>query len=551
MIDSTLKNANILIVDDKQDNIDILTGLLEITGYINIKTTTDSRKVVDLFIDFKPDIILLDLQMPHFTGYQVMEQLKSLLPDNSYIPILVLTADLTTEAKQLALSGGASDFLTKPYDLIEVDLRIKNLLKVYYSHQFLENQNKYLDEIVRERTKELEKTNIELSYAKYNAEEMSKLQSYFLSNVSHEMRTPLISILGFSEILVEELKNPEHIENAKYILESGKHLQNTINNILSFHELEKKKTVLSIQRFELRNLIKKIIKPYKADATNKGLKFNLNLCEHDIWIQSDSKLLKNIIENILDNALKFTNNGIISINVDLQSDTPNSYAEITILDTGVGINPNKIKNILEPFRQESEGLSRSFEGMGLGLSIAKQLIDALNGDIKIESAVGEGTTVILNFPAIDSDQDFTNRIDLKKTSLNMNYLSPTNGMPSVLLVEDNKDIRILFHKYLEDIFSVGEAANGVTAIAMAELLTYDIILMDINLGAGIDGIETFHRIRKLPNCKHIPIIAVTAYGSELDRKKFSEHGFNGFMEKLVDRKNLISTIKNLIEQRQL
>ena len=174
MIDSTFKNANILIVDDKVANIDILAGLLQIQGYTNIKTTTDPRLVVSLFKSFNPDLILLDLMMPYLTGFEVMVQLKELIPDGTYLPILVLTADIAVEAKQRALAGGARDFLAKPFNLIEVGLRIKNLLFARYLHQQLQNQNLILEEKVRERTIKLEKTNVDLVAAKDKAEESDR-----------------------------------------------------------------------------------------------------------------------------------------------------------------------------------------------------------------------------------------------------------------------------------------------------------------------------------------------------------------------------------------
>ena len=184
MIDSTLKNAAILIVDDQQANIDVLTGLLDAKGFTNYTTTKDSRQVFRLFDEFKPDLILLDLKMPNLTGFEVMMQLKGLVPENAYLPILVLTADITPESKQKALACGASDFLTKPFDLIEVDLRIKNLLRASYLHQQLGNQNQILEEKVNARTKELEKTNIDLRVAKEKAEQSDKLKSEIINQMS-------------------------------------------------------------------------------------------------------------------------------------------------------------------------------------------------------------------------------------------------------------------------------------------------------------------------------------------------------------------------------
>jgi putative two-component system response regulator len=154
MLDKNLKNARILIVDDMESNIDVLQGLLEMDGYSNIESTTDSRKVVSLVNKFNPDLILLDLMMPHLTGYEVMENLKqdrldSLNPSR-YIPILVLTADITQEAKHKALAGGAKDFLSKPFDLVEVSYRIRNLLETQYLYQQLKSQNLVLEQKVVE-----------------------------------------------------------------------------------------------------------------------------------------------------------------------------------------------------------------------------------------------------------------------------------------------------------------------------------------------------------------------------------------------------------------
>jgi PleD family two-component response regulator len=138
MLDETLKNAKILVVDDQEANIDILVGLLEIQGYTNIKSTTHPRTVLSTFKLFEPDLVLLDLMMPHFSGFEIMGQLKGLIPPGNYLPVMVITADITIEAKQRAMALGAKDFLSKPLDLHEVSLRIKNLLYTRYLQQQLE-----------------------------------------------------------------------------------------------------------------------------------------------------------------------------------------------------------------------------------------------------------------------------------------------------------------------------------------------------------------------------------------------------------------------------
>ncbi len=157
MLDETLKNARILIVDDQESNILVVESMLERQGYSDLKSVTDPRQTLPLLDEFKPDLILLDLHMPHLDGFAVMEQLRGRIPADDYLPILVLTADITSEAKLRALSMGARDFLTKPLDVAEVSLRVRNLLETRYLHLQQKNQNQILEERVRERTADLER----------------------------------------------------------------------------------------------------------------------------------------------------------------------------------------------------------------------------------------------------------------------------------------------------------------------------------------------------------------------------------------------------------
>jgi putative two-component system response regulator len=154
--------AKILIVDDEQPNVRLLERLLQNAGYTAVAGTTDAREVVSLYLDFQPDLLLLDLMMPHLDGFQTMEQLSLLIPQGTYFPILVLTADITAQAKQRALAAGAKDFLTKPFDHTEVLLRIRNLIETRLLHLRLQNQNQLLEGTVRERTQELKATHIEV-----------------------------------------------------------------------------------------------------------------------------------------------------------------------------------------------------------------------------------------------------------------------------------------------------------------------------------------------------------------------------------------------------
>ena len=203
MLNTDYKNARILIVDDQEANTEILADLLEMEDYINVKTITDSRQVLDMVKGWNPDIILLDLMMPFFNGYDIMKMIRAMLRSNEFLPILVLTADISEDTKRKALSEGATDFLSKPFELVEVTLRIRNLLHTRYLFSQLQNQNQVLDQKVQERTEQLALINKELNEAYERIQASDRFKTIFINNISHEIRTPLNGILGFSQIIAE------------------------------------------------------------------------------------------------------------------------------------------------------------------------------------------------------------------------------------------------------------------------------------------------------------------------------------------------------------
>lgn len=397
MIDSTLKNANILIVDDQQANIDVLTGLLEAKGFTNYTTTLDPREATALFDKFKPDLLLLDLMMPHVTGFQVMAQLKLMIPVNTYFPILILTADITPESKQKALAEGATDFLTKPFDLIEVDLRIKNLLRARYLHQQIEILNQNLEEKVKVRTKELQKTNEELIIAKEKAEESDKLKSDFLHQMSHEIRTPLNAIVGnadYINIAVGELLDADTRECFESINQASKRIIRTVDLILNAADLQTGGYKPNLAKVDLNSgILYKLYLEYQLPAKQKGLKFSYTCKEKETTITIDEYSVIQIFANLIDNAVKFTKEGKIEMLLG-KNKTGNIIVEIK--DSGIGISKEFLLRMFDPFTQEEQGFTRSYEGNGLGLTLVKKYCD-LNGIaviVKSEKAVGTKFTLV-------------------------------------------------------------------------------------------------------------------------------------------------------------
>ncbi len=397
MIDLTFKNANILVVDDKEANIDILTGLLDMQGYTNIRSTTDPRLVVGLVKSFNPDLILLDLMMPHLSGYEVMDQLKASVPSDTYLPILVLTADIAVDAKQRALAGGARDFLAKPFDLIEVGLRIKNLLYARFLHQQVKNQNQILEEKVKERTLELANTNIELIAALDKATESDRLKAAFLHNISHEIRTPSNGIIGFLELLQDhDLTNIEKEEYLGMFNQSAYRLINTVNDIVEISQITAGLIKLTISETNIISLIKELFERFVHNAGDKGLKFRTsdNMPVNLENVYTDVKKLNSILSNLIGNAIKFTKEGSIEFGFRIIND----FLEFSVKDTGIGIPESKHQTIFDRFTQVDVSDTRHFEGAGIGLSIAKFHVEMLGGKIWLESELEKGSVFYFTIP---------------------------------------------------------------------------------------------------------------------------------------------------------
>ncbi len=533
MIDLTLKNANILVVDDQEANLDVLEGFLEMQGYTNIKTTQDPREVIHLFASFEPDLILLDLSMPYLSGFEVMEQLKSIVSANIFLPILVLTADVTSSAKQRALSGGASDFLTKPFDLVEVGLRIRNLLFTSFLQQQLQNQNLSLEEKVKERTKELETKNTELTIAKEKAEASDRLKSSFINNISHEIRTPLNGILGFGQILTDpDLPANEKEEYLKMMSNSSARLINTISNFMDISLLNSGNQNVFKKEVKVNKLIKEVFQRFSEASEYKNLEYQLLVPDDnpEQTLYTDSEMLSKILGHLIDNAIKFTRQGGIQVGYS----TRNDQIEFYVKDSGTGISAENSAFIFNTFWQENASTTRGYEGSGLGLPIAKGFIDLLGGKIWHQSENGSGSTFFISLP-----RPKANPVPEKKGKA----VTPGIDRQTILIAEDD-DINffyistILKHSLIEII----RAENGYEAVEHCKTNPeIEIVLMDLKM-PDMDGFEATQQIKS--DRPDLPVIAITAYSGTEDKEKAIESGCDDFITKPLKRDYLIKKMEN-------
>jgi len=386
----------------------------------------------------------------------------------------------------------------------------------------------------------------ELLKAKKEAEEMNKLKSYFMANMSHEMRTPLISILGYSEILSGELKDEEQLQSIKRIHKSGLRLHDTINSMLSLQEIEEGNIKFEKKLFNLNNTLNKLLEDVSKELSEKHVQINYDLGCREIWINTDKGHFERAISKIFDNAVKFTDKGEITVQLKDNTIENKKYILLSISDTGIGIEPDKMQKLFTPFRQVSEGYNRAYEGMGLGLYITKQILDLLECRLNIESSLNVGTTVTVLIPysIIEiKEQEEKNMQNIDKNTMQHSVIS---DKPAILLVEDNEGNRKILLRYAKDKFIIDEAASGEDALSMAETKSYDLILMDIHLGAGLDGMETCKKMRTLTGYENTPIIAMTAFGTKENKHKYTNEGFDDYFQKPFSKEELIKLVEHYV-----
>lgn len=532
MVNQNLKNANIMIVDDAEANIAVLEGFLMTQGYTNILSVNDPRKVLKLVGIFNPDLILLDLLMPYLNGYEVMEQLKEVIPSSQYLPILVLTADITNEAKERALSSGARDFLNKPLNLVEVGLRIKNLLETRFLYQKLENQNLILDEKVKERTLELQAKNRELIVAKDKAEAGDRLKTAFLQNISHEIRTPLNGILGFGELLTEpELTSEDKDSFFPLLKESTDRLMKTINDYLDISLIVSGNMSIYPKTITVSDILDDLNYHYKNQCNTQGLNLSLQvpINQDELILKTDRDALHKILSHLLDNAVKFTKNGNIRFGYTTAADSVSFF----VSDTGRGIKKELTDQIFNIFTQGETGITRSYEGNGLGLSIVKGLVELIGGKLTFETEEQHGSTFSFTLPRNkDSKQ---NEVSDISTSIKA-------GQPVFLIAEDDPAncvfLEAILSKFTTNIFI---AHNGKEAIEICHKQPeITLVFMDIKM-PEMDGIDATRILKSFR--QDLPVVALTAYAVNKLERQAIESGCDDYLLKPFSRVALYKLLR--------
>jgi len=528
----------ILVIDDVIENVAVLGATF--SEVAEVQFATSGQEGLALARRTVPDLILLDVMMPDMDGFQVCERLQQEDATRA-IPVIFVTArtDAASESRGLAL--GAVDFIHKPLRPDLVQARVRLHLELARRARALEAANQALEDKVAQRTQDL-------MDALQRAEGAARSKTDFLARMSHELRTPLNAVIGLSQVgLREEAAGRAAQSLYPRILSAGQHLLRVVNDVLDFSRIEAGKCTVESQPFDLASTVAQAAQLLEPQALAEGIALHVD------WspgprpqVMGDAQRIQQVLVNLLSNAVKFTEKGQVRLRV--SSVDARHVFEVT--DTGIGLTPEQIARLFQPFEQADSSSTRRHGGTGLGLVISRHLAREMGGDITVRSTPGQGssftfTVTLPEAPTRDTEPGAliggTGRLD---------------GL-RVLAAEDMEVNRFLLARILEqEDARVQFAEDGAAAVravqaqagGAAASAPFDIVLMDLQM-PEMDGFEATRRIRQIR--PDLPVIGLTAHALPEERARCHAAGMVGHVAKPVDVEELVGAIQRACSPRAL
>lgn len=376
---------------------------------------------------------------------------------------------------------------------------------------------------------------LQLIDARNRAEYLAKAKEEFLANMSHEIRTPLNAIIGFSEQIEHTILQPEQQRYIKAVSHAGTHLLNTVNDILDLSKIEAGKLPVDHQPLIIQEILNEVVSILSVKAQEKNFPLSVAVGEHaDIPVMGDAFRIKQMLYNIVGNAIKFTDHGFVELSCSAEKTKKDIQYSISVRDTGIGIPEDKLDHIFDIFEQAETTTARKYGGTGLGLSISRKLARLMGGDIRVKSVVGEGTEFIVHLP-----MRIASASELAQTPAEQKVFADLHGL-EILLVDD-EPYNLLLAEVILKKFGANSttAANGKEAIQLIESRSFDIVLADLHM-PEVDGYMLANRIREI--YLQVPLIALTANVMQSDIERIRKAGFNDILLKPYKESALLSMI---------
>jgi signal transduction histidine kinase/HPt (histidine-containing phosphotransfer) domain-containing protein len=568
--------GNILLVDDEPLNLKALEALLA-DARCHVVTAASGREALRAILRMDFALILLDVRMPDMDGFETAALIRK-LQRSRHTPIVFLTAaDDRGEWQLRGYEVGAVDYLVKPVDpevlkskvAIFVDLENRNaslatqVLQERAAQRELLKSRDDLEIKVRERTAKLisahdqlreeiqqrERAEAELRIAKRAAEEANRAKSEFLASMSHEVRTPIGAIIGLTQVALDTELTPEQRECLELIRASGDALLAIVNDALDVSKIEAGRLTPESIPFQLRECIDTALKPLAVVAAGKSLELNwVVAADVPETLRGDPLRLRQILLNLVSNAIKFTERGGVTLGVTAESvSAAEACCHFTVRDTGIGIPCEQQAAVFAPFRQADADTARRYGGTGLGLTISARMVELLGGRIWLESAPHAGSTFhfTLRFGVAQGAVDVPQAA--RVAAFAARAAGATANPLRLLLVEDNAVNRRLAEIVLRRRgHTVMTADNGFDAVAACRTAAFDFVLMDVEM-PGMDGLAATRAIRELERSRgghsHTPILALTAHAMPGVREQCLAAGMDGYLAKPIEPAALLAAVE--------